>query len=133
MPQHTTGGTGRPPSPQAHSPQPHSGTQPDDPGDEVLAAVLIRMWALASGRTLPRDVPPDQLSAEELIDFWADDMNPESGRHARPRGPGSAAGPPAAAGADHPAPQRRSKASRRPSSRPTARNRQEHPADPAAA
>jgi hypothetical protein len=52
-------------------------------GDEVLAAVLIRMWALASGRTLRRDVPPDQLSPEELIAFWADDMTPRAGRHAK--------------------------------------------------
>ena len=79
MPEHTTGGTARPPSHPAAS-----GIPADDPGDEVLAAVLIRMWALASGRTLRSDVPPDQLSAEELIAFWADDMTPPAGRHARP-------------------------------------------------
>jgi hypothetical protein len=75
MPQHTTGSTGR-----RSSPGPRSGTQHDDLGDEVLAGVLIRMWTLASGRTLRRDVPPDQLSTEELIDFWADDMTSRSGR-----------------------------------------------------
>jgi hypothetical protein len=129
MPQHTTGGAGR-----RSSPAPRSGTQQhDDPGDEVLAAVLIRMWALASGRTLRRDVPPDQLSAEELIDFWADDMNPQPGRHVRPGGPDSAADAQATAVPARPAPQRRSKAHRRPSSRGTARSCQERPADPAAA
>jgi hypothetical protein len=87
MPKHTTGGTARPPSHPA-SGIPAGG--PGDPGDEVLAAVLIRMWALASGRTLRSDVPPDQLSAEELIAFWADDMTPSAGRHARPGGADSA-------------------------------------------
>jgi hypothetical protein len=42
------------------------------------------MWALASGRTLRSDVPPDQLTVAELIDFWADDLTPPAGRHARP-------------------------------------------------
>jgi hypothetical protein len=40
------------------------------------------MWALASGRALPRNVRPDQLSEEELIGFWADDLSPAAGRHA---------------------------------------------------
>lgn len=78
MPERTTGGpSGRPAS------HPRSGTD-DDTGDELLAVVLIRMWALASGRTLRSDVPPDQLSEEELIAFWADDMTAQAGRHARP-------------------------------------------------
>jgi hypothetical protein len=34
------------------------------------------MWALASGHPLPRDIRPDQLSEEELIGFWADDVDP---------------------------------------------------------
>ena len=108
MPQHTTGGTRR------SSPPPRSWTRnddpgDDDPGDEVLAAVLIRMWALASGRTLRRDVPPDQLSAEELIAFWADDMSQQAGRHARradsDRAPG--AREPGKAGSQAPQPRRR--------------------------
>jgi hypothetical protein len=82
MPKRTTGGTVRRPSPTP------GGARRDDSGDEVLAAVLIRMWALASGRTLRSDVPPDQLSEEELIAFWADDMTPQAGRHARPDDPG---------------------------------------------
>lgn len=55
----------------------------DDPDDRLLAAVLIRMWSLASGRSLRTDVPPCQLSSEELIAFWADDMSMPTGRHAR--------------------------------------------------
>ena len=65
------------------SQQPGPGARPDDLDDDLLAAVLIRMWTLASGRSLRRDVPPAQLSEEELIDFWADDMNPPTGRHVR--------------------------------------------------
>jgi len=40
--------------------------------DEFIARLLIDIWTLATGRTL-RDVPPPELTAEELIDFWADD------------------------------------------------------------
>lgn len=61
--------------------------------DDLLAAVLVRMWALASGRPLPRNVRPEQLSEEELIGFWADDLNPAAGRHAA-RIPVTAAGIP---------------------------------------
>jgi hypothetical protein len=80
MPEHFPGGTARPPCPA-----PGSGAQPGDPDDEILAAVLIRMWALASGRTLRRDVLPCQLGEEELIAFWADDMTEPTGRHALPQ------------------------------------------------
>jgi hypothetical protein len=72
--QHTT----RPSLDVMYAVQPTAGTADDD----LLAAVLIRMWALASGRPLPRDVPPDELTAEELIAFWADDFSTVSGRHA---------------------------------------------------
>jgi hypothetical protein len=41
--------------------------------DELLAFLLIKTWTLATGRVLPPDVPPSQLSEEELIAFWADD------------------------------------------------------------
>jgi hypothetical protein len=107
------------------------GIRQDGLGDEFLAALLIRMWALASGRTLRRDVPPDQLSADELIAFWADDMTPKAGRHARPSEPGHVPDSRAAAKAARPAPQSRGKARRRSSSGRTARSRQERPADPA--
>jgi len=43
--------------------------------DELLARVLITSWSLATGRTL-RGVPPQSLSEDELIDFWADDHIP---------------------------------------------------------
>jgi len=79
MQESRAGGTARPPSPQPRS-RMLSGTT----DDEMLAAVYINMWALASGRTLRRDVPPGQLSEDELITFWADDMTPVAGRHAMP-------------------------------------------------
>ena len=40
--------------------------------DELLARVLITSWSLATGRTL-RGVPPQALTEDELISFWADD------------------------------------------------------------
>jgi len=57
---------------------------PDDWDDAFMAGLLIRMWALVSGRTLRSDVRPEQLGGEELIRFWADDFTPPSGRHAGP-------------------------------------------------
>ncbi|MGH3191245.1 MAG: hypothetical protein ACRDOL_29160 [Streptosporangiaceae bacterium] len=42
--------------------------------DKLIACLLIRTWALATGRTLRSDVNPCELSAAELIDFWADDQ-----------------------------------------------------------
>lgn len=53
--------------------------------DDRLAWLLVRMWALASGRTLRADVPPDELTEDELIGFWADDFAPPNGRHAAPQ------------------------------------------------
>lgn len=50
--------------------------------DEFAAQLLIRMWVLASGRTLRRDVRPEELSEDELICFWADDLVSSAGRHA---------------------------------------------------
>jgi hypothetical protein len=43
--------------------------------DELLARVLITSWSLATGRTL-RGVPPQWLTEDELISFWADDHIP---------------------------------------------------------
>jgi len=45
--------------------------------DELLARVLIASWTLATGRTLRADIPARFLSADELIDFWADDQMAE--------------------------------------------------------
>lgn len=53
--------------------------------DGLVAALLMRMWALASGHAMPEG-PPDQLSEEDLIEFWADDMRLGSGRHASAEG-----------------------------------------------
>ena len=44
-----------------------------DTYDDLLASLLIRSCAIATGRTLRSDVPPQELSVEELIEFWADD------------------------------------------------------------
>jgi hypothetical protein len=69
-----------------------AGSSPAGRDDEFMAGLLIRMWALASGRTLRSDIAPEQLSREELIRFWADDLTPPSGRHAGPpAGPAKAA------------------------------------------
>jgi hypothetical protein len=62
-----------------------------DSADEQLARILVLMWSLASGRRLRPGPRPDELSAEELIDFWADDLAPVTGRHARPGAPAKAA------------------------------------------
>ncbi len=53
--------------------------------DSLLAAMYVRMWALASDRPLPR-VPSSELSEEELISFWADDFKEFAGRHAAAAG-----------------------------------------------
>ena len=53
--------------------------------DEFVARLLIDIWTLATGRTLRCDVPPHELTAEELIDFWSDDhLDAENG--SLPRG-----------------------------------------------
>ncbi len=41
--------------------------------DDLLAFLLINTWTLTTGRTLRSDVPPAQLTEDELIEFWADD------------------------------------------------------------
>lgn len=46
--------------------------------DDDLAAFLIGMWAMRSGRSLPQGVRPNQLSEQELIGFWADDLSPNA-------------------------------------------------------
>lgn len=62
--------------------------------DDLLANMLISMWALASGRFLRRGVRPEQLTEEELINFWADDITTRSGRHAAPPEQRQAGNPP---------------------------------------
>ena len=49
------------------------GTEAADRADDLLAAILITNWTLATGRTLPAGVSPRSLSEEDLISFWADD------------------------------------------------------------
>jgi len=45
----------------------------DQAEDYLLALLLVNTWRLTTGRMLRSDVPPAQLSSEELISFWADD------------------------------------------------------------
>jgi len=55
--------------------------------DAALARSLFTTWAVRTGRVL-RAVPVTELTAEELIDFWADDqLEPLSGVPIRPRLP----------------------------------------------
>lgn len=49
------------------------GPRAADRADDLLAAILITNWTLATGRTLPAGVSPRSLSEEDLISFWADD------------------------------------------------------------
>jgi hypothetical protein len=49
------------------------GTDAADRADDLLAAILITNWTLATGRTLPAGISPRSLSEEDLISFWADD------------------------------------------------------------
>jgi hypothetical protein len=41
--------------------------------DRTLALLLIMAWAARTGRFL-RPVPVNELTPEELVDFWADDQ-----------------------------------------------------------
>ncbi|MER7212500.1 hypothetical protein [Streptosporangium sp. NPDC000239] len=47
-----------------------------DPEDDRLLALLVTTWVLVTGR-VPPDRPFDELSADELFDFWADDQTAE--------------------------------------------------------
>ena len=42
--------------------------------DELIARLLIHTWTLTTGKTLRSDVPPHELSEDELIGFWSDDL-----------------------------------------------------------
>lgn len=58
-----------------HTSSPISGAQLLDPRrceDDLIAYTLIQIWALTTGRVLRDDLPPDLLTEEELIAFWAD-------------------------------------------------------------
>ena len=41
--------------------------------DELIAELLIRTWTLTTGKTLRYEVPLNELTEEELIDFWTDE------------------------------------------------------------
>jgi hypothetical protein len=42
--------------------------------DDLLARLLITSWTLVTGRMLRVGIPPELLSEDELISFWADDL-----------------------------------------------------------
>lgn len=48
--------------------------RPPRSDEELIAFTLITLWALATGRALPADVPPELLSEQELLDFWSDPL-----------------------------------------------------------
>jgi hypothetical protein len=64
-----------------HSVPPADATGADDKHDEdattrddrTLALLLVTVWAARTGRVL-RPVPVNELTSEELVDFWADDQ-----------------------------------------------------------
>ncbi|GLW12726.1 hypothetical protein Misp01_78540 [Microtetraspora sp. NBRC 13810] len=65
----------------AEAPQPMAATCQDaspppltwpDPCAEQVAGMLVVIWALRSER-IPLMPPYDQYSAEQLVDFWADE------------------------------------------------------------
>ena len=67
------------------------GAPAPDTADEDLARMLVLMWSFITRRRLRPGARPEELSAEELIEFWADDLEPASGRHARHAAPVEAA------------------------------------------
>ena len=66
--------TARSPIPPSDNPE-RDHTMPFTPlpDDELVAWLLIHIWTLTTGKTLRCDVPPHELTEEELIDFWCDD------------------------------------------------------------
>jgi hypothetical protein len=48
--------------------------------DELVAQLLIHTWTLTTGKMLRSDVPPQELTEQELINFWADDHFEPAGR-----------------------------------------------------
>ena len=49
------------------------GAEAADRADDLLAAILITNWTLATGQTLPAGISPRSLGEEDLIRLWADD------------------------------------------------------------
>lgn len=39
---------------------------------DLMAVLLVTTWSIRTGRVL-RPVPVDELTAAELVEFWADD------------------------------------------------------------
>jgi hypothetical protein len=47
--------------------------------EELLAFLLISTWMVRTGRRLRAVPDPAELTREELIEFWADDVLPGQG------------------------------------------------------
>lgn len=59
----------------AVAPAGSSRSSADSPAEQALLALtLITTWALTTGRTLRPGVSLDQLTEDELIEFWADPL-----------------------------------------------------------
>lgn len=56
----------------------HKVTRLSTSEDELLAFLLVSTWVLATGRPFPR-VPLQEMTEQQLIDFWADDYSEPSG------------------------------------------------------
>jgi hypothetical protein len=54
-------------------PAAQAGSGPAGRDDQLLALLLTTIWATRTGRALPAR-PVSELSAAELVDFWADDQ-----------------------------------------------------------
>lgn len=51
--------------------------------DDLVARLLVDTWTLTTGRVLRSDVPPQDLTEQELIEFWADDHFEPAAGHLR--------------------------------------------------
>ena len=59
--------------PRTRTPPTRADVRPDAQDDQRLALLLTIIWAARTGRVPPRG-PVSELSAGELMDFWADDQ-----------------------------------------------------------
>jgi hypothetical protein len=69
----TASGASRASGSGAIAPRQPAGQATQRTDDDELLRLLIISRTLATGRTLPAGVPPQKLTEEELISFWADD------------------------------------------------------------
>lgn len=68
---HAHARAGAQPARTVRGPAGEQGVECGELEDEFAARELVQVWALITGRRL-RDIPPAQLEAGELIEFWGD-------------------------------------------------------------